>query len=95
MQKRGHSGDSGSAPADKRPRTDPWRKPEDIPSNGGFEEYYKEQGVCPPEVRPARTYPTVHETTHAEAVHRPRSTWARTCGCLEGLAPIDRAPTRP
>ncbi|KAL4448837.1 hypothetical protein ABPG77_007554 [Micractinium sp. CCAP 211/92] len=47
--KRGNSGDGSGGPPDKRQRTDPWRKPEDIPSNGGFEEYYKEQGVCPPE----------------------------------------------
>ncbi|KAL4422857.1 hypothetical protein ABPG75_009054 [Micractinium tetrahymenae] len=47
--KRGHSGDGSGGHADKRQRTDAWRKPEDIPSNGGFEEYYKEQGVCPPE----------------------------------------------
>lgn len=51
MQKRGHSSEGAGGPPDKRQRTDPWRKPEDIPSNGGFEEYYKEQGVCPPEVR--------------------------------------------
>ncbi len=55
MQKRGNSGDGSGGPPDKRQRTDPWRKPEDIPSNGGFEEYYKEQGVCPPEVRPLTT----------------------------------------
>lgn len=47
--KRGHSSEGAGGPPDKRQRTDPWRKPEDIPSNGGFEEYYKEQGVCPPE----------------------------------------------
>ena len=55
-QKRGHSGGGGGGGGDgwgseKRQRTDAWKTPEDIPSNGGFEEYYKEQGVCPPEVR--------------------------------------------
>ena len=52
-QKRQFSGgDGGGQQEDKRARTDAWKSPGDVVSNGLFEEYYKEQGVCPPEVRP-------------------------------------------
>ena len=44
-------GDGGGEQADKRARTDAWKHPQDVVTNGMFEEYYKEQGVCPPEVR--------------------------------------------
>ena len=54
-QKRQFSGgDGGGQEAEKRARTDAWKTPQDIVTNGLFEEYYKEQGVCPPEVRRRR-----------------------------------------
>lgn len=51
LQKRQHSEGGGGDERSVRPRTDAWQTPEQIESNGLFEEYYKEHNVCPPEVR--------------------------------------------